>query len=376
MPHFGELVDLTNQLDSNRHYHAHVHNSTDPEGVLNASAVTGVWTVSSGTWTLPALTLGGNVSSTGNPSLNIGTGALTAGSFAVTANSSLIKAGGWILTLQNSASTADSWIAMSNTSKSGRYGVDATGLYALVTGSNPFSVYVNGGKISDTTATGYSVTGTITASSTIQAGSNVILPKTSGVGLQVDTASPTFGWRDLLGRITPKATGAGSPARAAYAGANIGQYAFAAGDVVDMEFHIPHDYVPGTDLYAHIHWSHNGTTISGNAVFDLYSSYAKGHNQANFPAEKNVTITYATTDIATTPQYRHRIDEAVISSNGGSATLLDRAAFEPDGLVLMTLKMTTLPTLSAGAKLFIHFVDLHYQSTSMGTKQKAPNFYT
>jgi hypothetical protein len=50
---------------------------------LNNCVGKGTWTAS-GTWTLPALTLGGNVASTGNPSLNIGSGALTAGATGVT----------------------------------------------------------------------------------------------------------------------------------------------------------------------------------------------------------------------------------------------------------------------------------------------------
>ena len=50
-----------------------------PTPVINGAAhVGGTW-VADATWTLPALVLGGNVTSTGNPSLNIGTGSLTAG---------------------------------------------------------------------------------------------------------------------------------------------------------------------------------------------------------------------------------------------------------------------------------------------------------
>ena len=209
----------------------------------------------------------------------------------------------------------------------------------------------------------------------IQSAESFTLPKAAGKGFKVDAEFPTFGWRDIIGNVHPKATGAGSPTRAAYAGANLGQYAFIANDVCDFEFHIPHDYVPGTDIYFHVHWSHTGTSISGNAVFDIYHAYAKGHNQANFPAEKNVAITYATTDIATTPAARHRIEEVIISGPAATATLVDRDDIEVDGLVLATLKLTTLPTIGGGGKLFIHTCDLHYQSTNMATKQRAPNFY-
>lgn len=183
------------------------------------------------------------------------------------------------------------------------------------------------------------------------------------------------GWRDIIGKVIPKAVGAGSPARAPYMGGQLGQYAFAAGDAYDIEFHIPHDYVRGTDIHIHVHWSHNGTTISGNAVFDFYHSYSKGHNQANFSAEKLLTFTYNTTSIAVTPQYRHRVDEIIMSGPAATATLMDRTLIEPDGLILMTCKLTTLPTISAGGKLFIHTVDIHYQSDNLATKNKAPDFY-
>ncbi len=153
---------------------------------------------------------------------------------------------------------------------------------------------------------------------------DLVISKASGVGIKVDNDTPTFGWRDIIGNVEPKATGAGSPTRASYMGGTLGSYSFIANDVCDFVFHIPHDYVPGTDIYFHIHWSHSGTTITGNAVFDIYHDYAKGFNQANYPAEKNITITYNTVDIATTPQYRARIDEVIIKTpSGKTATIAE-----------------------------------------------------
>ena len=206
---------------------------------------------------------------------------------------------------------------------------------------------------------------------------SLVLPKTSGVGIKVDEVSPTFGWRDMIGNVNPKAQGAGSPSRQIYRAGTIGQYAFIANDVFDSEFHILHDYLPGSDLYWHIHWSHNGTAITGNVVFTSYVTYAKGYNQAAFGVEKAPTITYNTVNIATTPQYQHRIDEIQLSTPGGAADKLNSTDIEVDGIILITTKVTTLPTITGG-NLFIHFADFHYQSTGvMGTKQRnGPNFYT
>jgi hypothetical protein len=205
---------------------------------------------------------------------------------------------------------------------------------------------------------------------------DVVMPKTSGYGIKVDLDTPTYGWRDIIGKVIPKATGAGSPTRSAYMGGQIGQYAFVANDAYDMEFHIPHDYVPGSDIYLHVHWSHDGTSVSGSAVFDVFYTYAKGHNQGSFVAEKNLTLSYATVDITTTPRGQHRIDEVIVSGPSATATLIDRDTIEADGLVLATVKLTTLPTIGGGGKLFIHTCDIHYQSTNIGTKQKAPDFWT
>lgn len=223
--------------------------------------------------------------------------------------------------------------------------------------------------------TTFSTPGNAEIGGTLKSSSNLIVPKTSGVGIQVDTATPTFGWRDIIGDINPKSSGVGAPTRTTYNGGTLSGMAFIANDVTELVYHIPHDYVPGTDLYFHVHWSHNGTTITGNAVFDLFYSYSKGHNQADFPAEKDLTITYATVDIATTPRYRHRVDEVAMTAANATATLTANSLIEVDGLVICTLKLTTLPTIGGGGKLFVHTCDVHYQSSNMATKGKAPNFY-
>ncbi|MFA6132538.1 MAG: hypothetical protein WC869_00825 [Phycisphaerae bacterium] len=205
---------------------------------------------------------------------------------------------------------------------------------------------------------------------------SVTLPKTAGIGVMVDPAAPTAGWRDITGQVIPDIGGSG-PTKSAFRGGTVGMFSFAAADQIDIPFHIPHDWVPGTDIFVHVHWSHNGTAISGNIVFTITATAAKGHNQASFPAEKAQTLTYATVDITTTPRYIHRIDELQLSNNGGTGNLLDTAALEVDGLILINLTMTTIPTITGGApnNPFIFQVDLHYQSTNVGTKQKAPNFY-
>jgi len=205
---------------------------------------------------------------------------------------------------------------------------------------------------------------------------SIILPKTSGKGIKVDIDVPSFPWRDLEGIIKEPPVGVGSPALTTFQG-NIRGMAFTTNDTYDLVYHMPHDYLPGSDIHIHLHWTHNDTSISGDLVLTYYVTYAKGHNQAISPAEITITQTLATTNIATTPQYSHRLDEIQLSADSPSASQLDTDDLEPDGLIKAHFVLTTLPTLSGGSrKIFVDHVDIHYQSTGVGTKQKAPDFYT
>ena len=211
----------------------------------------------------------------------------------------------------------------------------------------------------------------------------LVLAKTSGVGIKTDIDSPTYGWRDILGAIGIRTAGATDPVWSLYRG-SIYAYTF---DTATAEafftYHMPHDYVPGSDMFIHMHWSQNvvdtgGTAGAPGAVewnFDV--SYADGHGTAGgaadpFTAPKTVTVVQQ----ASTTQYGHMIAEVQFTSNGGSATTLDRNTIVVDGLLLVRayrIKANAADTLNQAP--FGHTADLHYQSTNIGTKQKAPNFY-
>jgi hypothetical protein len=209
---------------------------------------------------------------------------------------------------------------------------------------------------------------------------------TRGTVLTADgTGAADFGelvWRDLFGEIYPRASGTISPTWTTFrsnGAATVDAYAFATNDVFDSHFHIDHDYALGTDMYLHLHWAHNGTTISGNLAVTVYLSYCKGHNQVDqvFNAPISNVISLSTPNIATIPQYAHNVNEIQITSNGGSSSTLDRNLLEPDGIILLKAVATTIPTITGGSpnEPFFFHMDLHYQASHVGTKNKAPNFY-
>lgn len=199
-----------------------------------------------------------------------------------------------------------------------------------------------------------------------------VFPKTKGVGIKVDLDVPTFGWRDITGIVDTRGTNANDPTPIAFNG-NIRHYQFAVNNEVHTEFHIPHDYVPNSDLYIHAHWAHNSAAVtSGSVTWSFEVSYAKGHNQASFSTP---TDTISVTQAASTSQRQHMIAETQLSSAGGVGGLLNTANIETDGIIDLRCYLSA-NTMNGGVLPFLLFIDLHYQSNNLATKQKAPDFWT
>ena len=202
------------------------------------------------------------------------------------------------------------------------------------------------------------------------------ISKASGDGIKVDTAAPTFPWHDLIGMIQPDTSNpTTSPTKEVFR-TGVNAFAFNVSDEVDSVFHIPHDWVLGSDSYMHMHWAHNGTAISGNIVVGVTATYASRDGATVFHSPVSlVNITVSTPDIATIPQYKHFVTEVPLTTATPSANEIDSDLVEVDGIFLITAKVLTAPAVTAG-DFFIFTGDIHYQSTGIGTKQRADPFYT
>jgi len=200
-------------------------------------------------------------------------------------------------------------------------------------------------------------------------------PASSGTAIKIGT---TYGWKDLIGDVAGKSSGTAAPQQKTLF-STVRAWAYSAGDQGDLLFHIPHDYAPGTDMFLHFHWTHNGTNISGNLVLNCNITYAKGHQQMSFVTPVVSTITTAALSIANSPQYQHRIEEVQITSVGGSASMLKTEDIEVDGLLMVSFTASTIPAITGSTTgnnvPFLLSADLHYQTTSLPTKNKSPNFY-
>lgn len=219
---------------------------------------------------------------------------------------------------------------------------------------------------------------------TVNVYGDLVLPKASGNGIKVDTTTPTFGWADLLGDQFSKNTGATKPVLIAYNGA-VQAWQFSNDDEAYLTYHIPHDYVPGTDIHLHIHWSQTSASVTGGTIdFKYFAIYSKGHNQAAGSAftATPITATFSSIDIndggAGLSRYQQHFTEVIISGASATSALFDRDDFEPDGVIELTLEMDANNLTDSVTVLdpFIHFADIHYQTTAIiGTKDKAPDFY-
>ena len=74
-------------------------------------------------------------------------------------------------------------------------------------------------------------------------------------------------------------------------------------------------------------------------------------------------------------QYMHMIAENQLSASTPAADEIDTGLLEVDGVLLVRIALKA-NTMDSGADPFMHFADIHYQSTQTATKNKAPNFYS
>lgn len=193
-----------------------------------------------------------------------------------------------------------------------------------------------------------------------------VMPKESGVGIKIDPAIPAFGWRDLTAPVDVRGIGVNDPTFAVYTGTTLRAFEFSASTMNEsfFTFHVPHDWVPNTAIYFHAHWSNaTATPNTGNVVWKFDYSFAKGFGQEAFPVVQTVQV------IAASPstRYIHNVSETAAVSI---------PLMEVDGLLLVRGYRDAANVLDTCTDaVFLHTMGIHYQSTNMATKNKAPSFY-
>lgn len=193
---------------------------------------------------------------------------------------------------------------------------------------------------------------------------DLVIPDTSGKGIKLgDETSSAFGWRDITGEIRTRGVGATDPDWTQVGSGALYQYSFAINDQCWIVYHIPHDYVPGSDFHLHVHWCPSGTDT--NIVkWQWVYSYATGFNQAAFSSTgTTITAEEAGPGVA----LQHMVTETV-AIDGSAIT-------EPDGHIWINLTRVTNGGSDNSDTIYVWDADLHYRSTGIPTVNKSPSFY-
>jgi hypothetical protein len=172
-------------------------------------------------------------------------------------------------------------------------------------------------------------------------------------------------WKDLVAPMgSAGVPSASAPTKRAFGPSGLREeYDFSINDYAFPDpFHINHDIEPGNKAYPHVHWSTNGTDTN-TVKWEMQIMRALGHGQAAFAAPTTVYVEQAASGTA----WQHMVAEV---SDGDALTLV-----EPDELVLIVLRRVTNGGTNNTDQVFGLQVDLHYESTLVGTQNKAPDFY-
>lgn len=203
---------------------------------------------------------------------------------------------------------------------------------------------------------------------TVELGSGIsqfINPGAGNVGIKIGPeASGGFGWRDITTDIIVKGAGVNDPSWAQIGSTVFYAYSFAVGDECWLAFHIPHDYVPGTDVYFHVHFTTDGTDVN-DVKFQWEYVYADGFGNGNFGFASPTTINATQTPSGTAED--HYVVESAAQTISG---------MEVDGFVYARLTRITNGGTENTDGIFVITSDIHYQSHNLATKNKAPNFYS
>lgn len=173
---------------------------------------------------------------------------------------------------------------------------------------------------------------------------------------------PFNGWRDITSEVKVRGTGPTDPSWVQVGATPFYAFNFSVGDKCWHSFHIPHDYIKGTDIHIHTHWFPDGTDAN-SVKWRFTYAYAHGHNQQAFNFAG--TIIEAEQVVGGT-QYQHYVTETAA---------INIPNMEPDGIIEVAVERITNGGINNANGIFLMTNDIHYQSNSLGTLNRAPDFY-
>jgi hypothetical protein len=177
------------------------------------------------------------------------------------------------------------------------------------------------------------------------------------------------GWNDLVQEVAIKA-GVDSPTLSNFRD-GIVAYQFDP-DLVQScfaNFHFKHDYIPGTMVYPHVHWSTN-TASTGVVRWGVEYTLARRWESTGNRTFGPTQIIYIDANVATPSQYMHMVNEMVDGAG------VDGTDLETDAVMLCRFfRDAAHPNDTYPDPVFLLTVDIHYEASHMVTPTRFPPFY-
>jgi hypothetical protein len=187
--------------------------------------------------------------------------------------------------------------------------------------------------------------------------------------------SSVVGWKDLVADPHTHGTNLKDPAESAISAGFFRGLEFSnesAGNEKEVycSFHIGHDYMMGTRVYPHVHWTPGNTTSVDAVRWGFQYSVAKGHSQQAWFTEGGGSTTVYVTQTLSGTAYMHHVAEV------SDADAIPTTNLEPDSVILMRIFRDSANAADTlGASVWMTTVDMHYLADRASTPKKAPGFF-
>ena len=183
---------------------------------------------------------------------------------------------------------------------------------------------------------------------------------------QLNLLAEDAGWNDLLGEFIDRTSGTDRPTLATpFNGHHMLVWSSTALNQTTVNWHLRHDYKPGSAVYPHIHFRPTGN-VSGNVHWRFILSATKGHGQtAGIPTATTIDLIFP---IPANSLGTHFVAE--IPAPGWYTTEL-----KWDTVIHCTVqRRADLATDTYNATVAAWQADLHYQVGRIATPARLPPF--
>ena len=183
---------------------------------------------------------------------------------------------------------------------------------------------------------------------------------------QLNLLAEDAGWNDLLGEFIDRTSGTDRPTLATpFNGHHMLVWSSTALNQTTVNWHLRHDYKPGSAVYPHIHFRPTGN-VSGNVHWRFILSATKGHGQTTgIPTATTIDLIFP---IPANSLGTHFVAE--IPAPGWYTT-----ALEWDTVIHCTVqRRADLATDTYNATVAAWQADLHYKVGRIATPARFPPF--